>query len=153
MREPGVFFLGALKLLCGSVHDQLWAVKIWLDIGPTRADIRTLARSRLQTCLGLPGTILLENDVKQSIHFFWNTWFFFVFVKARSWSGHIVDATDSPRFWTKKLAMSPGFPVRGCYGWYQIHTYSFRSFASKGFPDGYSTGCLRVSASAQKVPT
>ena len=64
VRKTGAFCLGALELLCGSVRDQLWALKILLDIGPTRADIRTLARHRIQTFLGLPGTILFGKRCK-----------------------------------------------------------------------------------------
>ena len=70
LRKAEVFCLGALKLLCGSVH-ELRALKTGLDTGPTRADIRTLARNRLQTfTLDYPDPSCSENDVEQSVYFF-----------------------------------------------------------------------------------
>ena len=60
---------------------------------------------RVSTVIGLNASFFFIPTV--------NAWLFLTSLKACDWSGHVFGASASPRFLTKKLAMSPPSTVHG----------------------------------------
>ena len=110
VRKTGAFCLGALELLCGSVRDQLWALKILLDISPTLQIFEPLRDTVYRHSLDYLEPSCSENDVKQSQVFLLKHLSIFRLCEGPLLVGTHFSCYRQPRILNRKTGYATRFP-------------------------------------------